>query len=532
MKRLLKRVWRYLDGINGLMLVLYVSLVLATQALLDRESKSYILRWAFFGFAASAVICPVVLRKVRNITICPDASCFLVKEKVWKVLFFLLPFLAFLARYIVYYPGGMSTDTFVQYEQTITNQYNDWHPVIQTLLVIKLPLLLTGGWIGSMTLFQIIAFALVIGYALCTVMKYAGVKYAAISLLLILLNPTIANAAMFPWKDVSFAIGGLLLMSFALRIYCTKGQWIKCPAHIAVFAITAALTTLFRHNAILFTGPLVLAVLFCISWKRALALGLSILLLVAGILYPLYGALKVEEPDQRQVETLGLPMTVIGGAVTFSPEKLDADILEFAYRVAPKEVWEENYLYGEYNALKWNVQTDNSVIEEYGAVKVISMAVRCILQSPEESLKALVKLTNVVYSISDDSQYYVTPIIVENDQGIQMQGSSALQSLNYSYTRTMVLLLPQLFMYIGVMHLVLLVGVLAKCKLGRWKDWKKIFFILPVFCYNFGSALLLTGAADCARMFFYTYLLMPLLLIFIFRKENEGSADVTVCENV
>ena len=533
MKKLCKKVWQYVEGLNGLLLIIYAACIVVTQAFLDSSARSLFLRWAFLGVIACAVLCPLVLRRVRKLTVCNESeSRFLVADKTWKTLFFLLPFLAFAIRYVAYYPGGMSNDTINQYAQVVSGQYNDWHPVIQTLLAIKLPLLLTGGWIGSVTLLQIIAFSLVIGYCLCTVKEYAGTGYAAASLLFILINPTIANNIMFPWKDVTFAMGALVLVCYALRIYRTKGQWLKKPLHLALFAVVSALTALVRHNGVLFVAPLVIAAVLCVSWKRALAVCLSILVLVCGIQYPLYSALQVEKPDQRQVETLGLPMTVIGAAVTYTPDALDEDILEFAYRVAPRQVWESKYEYGNYNEVKWDPETDNTVIEEYGTKEVISMALRCIRQSPTVSLKALIKLTNVVYSVSDDQAYYELPRIQSNSYGLSTQGIGLLQRLNYLYTRLTTLLLPHLVLYVGMMHLVLLVGILAKFVLSKWRDWKKILFILPVFCYNFGSALLLTGAADSSRLFFYTFLLMPVLLIFIFGKEKEGSADAAVCESV
>ena len=77
-----------------------------------------------------------------------------------------------------------------------------------------------------------------------------------------------------------------------------------------------------------------------------------------------------------------------------------------------------------------------------------------------------------------------------------------------------------LFMSLGMIHLILILSVLSKCKLSKFSDWKKIFFILPVFFYNFGTTLLLTGIEDSVRFFFYTFLLIPLLLIFIYRTDE------------
>ena len=46
--------------------------------------------------------------------------------------------------------------------------------------------------------------------------------------------------------------------------------------------------------------------------------------------------------------------------------------------------------------------------------------------------------------------------------------------------------------------------------------------------YNFGTTLLLTGAEDSYRFFYYTFLLVPVLLIILFKKINDGGVDEIV----
>ena len=67
------------------------------------------------------------------------------------------------------------------------------------------------------------------------------------------------------------------------------------------------------------------------------------------------------------------------------------------------------------------------------------------------------------------------------------------------------------------------------------KLWKYIegingllLILIPVFAYNFGTTILLTGIDDATRFFFYTYLLIPTLLVFLYRKDGERSSDKNV----
>ena len=178
--------------------------------------------------------------------------------------------------------------------------------------------------------------------------------------------------------------------------------------------------------------------------------------------------------------------------------------------------------------MKWDQLTNNDVIEEYGALKVLSMMFRCLKNSPREAMMGLIKLTNVVYSVSDDFLCYTIPSISSNDYNIKVSGIPVLQMIDRLYAGFCNVLLPHLFMYTGSMHFILLLSILSKCKLNRWMDWKKILFIIPVLLYNFGTMFLLTGADDSGRFFYYTFLLMPVLIAFLYKEKRSETVTVTV----
>jgi hypothetical protein len=528
MKKAGHRIWNYIQGINGIIFIVYFIFVLSTSAfVLLSWNLHFFLRNVFFITVISIIVCPKILKAISRVYIKSKINIDSNLEKnKWKLLFFLIPLFIFLIHYVAYFPGGFSPDSIEQYVQTVTNNYNDWHPVLQTLLAIKLPLTVTGGWIGSIILCQILIFSLVISYSLYSIMVYTSKKYAIISMLFILLNPQTGNIAMYPWKDVSFAIGALLLMTYSMHIFFTKGYWLKKPINTITFIVVLSVVTLFRHNAVLFTIPLSFAVLFYVSKKRAFVIIISVLILIFSIKVPLYTLINVQNPSSRQTEMLGLPMTVIGAVVANDPDALDEETKAFAYKVAPKEVWETNYSYGNYNAVKFLEQTNNDVIEEYGTQKVLTMMFSCFKNSPSQALKGLFKLTDVTYSIYDDYLYYDLPLISGNDCNIQSSGISILQGINEKYTVLCINFLPHLFMYVGAMHLILIFSILSKCKLNKRRDWKKVFFIIPVFAYNFGTMLLLTGADDSSRFFYYTFLLMPSLLAILHKKEMNAQSPI------
>ena len=68
---------------------------------------------------------------------------------------------------------------------------------------------------------------------------------------------------------------------------------------------------------------------------------------------PVYRILNVEEPDSRISESVGLPLTVIGNVMKENPVAMDEEMLDFAYSIAPYELWQKQYVCGNFNAIKF-----------------------------------------------------------------------------------------------------------------------------------------------------------------------------------
>lgn len=149
------------------------------------------------------------------------------------------------------------------------------------------------------------------------------------------------------------------------------------------------------------------------------------------------------------------------------------------------------------------------------------MMLKCITASPRTSFMGLIKLTDPLYTISDDYYMSISVDIMYNEYGIDGEGIPLLKKLNSYYTTGCMIFFPHLFMYIGSMHMILFIVILSKYALNKLKDWKKILLVIPLFAYNFGSMLLLTSFYDTPRFFYYTFFLMPILLIILLTKENH-----------
>lgn len=423
--------------------------------------------------------------------------------------------------YIAFFPGSFSPDSMVQLEQAKTGIYNDWHPVMHTLLFFTLPLKLSGWRIDTIVLFQIICFSASFGYLTATLRRNKCSRLlCAVEILFIMLSPITGNIMMFPWKDCAFAIFAMVVTAQYVNSICSKGAWLEKPINLICFIAFSALAVLMRHNAILFIFPIlvVLAVL-CRSKKRLvagmLAGFLGLLIIVKGPVYSIY---KVEKPDKRIVETTGICMVIMGGAITEEPDNLPEHIRDFLYSVSPKELWEEKYISGDFNYVKWDERTNVYAIENLGVEKLLKYTFETIKACPRSSLKAFLNATSLVWDISGNLRWDISAVSTNINEGIAGRTQSACYSIVDGWHRTARSgIWKNMFYYVGTLDLLLIACCLVRVK--RWSDMLKAVHSLPILCYNFGTALLLTGFDF--RFFYYTY---PVFLPFIFlilRRENK-----------
>ena len=582
----MKKFLAYLKGWRGLALITYMWLILMAYVIVyvdvtsvEMKRRFYILSVAEVILIALTYVCPRLLNWAENLSLKPYSEELAQKH---KQRFFLKTWLAtfavFFVMYLIFYPGGFSGDDIAQYHQAMgLAKYNDWHPVLSTLFSYTLPLRLTGNWQGSAVLFQAIIFSLSLAYMAVTVFEYGSYKYAKRFVVYIMLNPATLAIYMTRLKDSSFSIAMLVLMTFAVRVYFTNGRWLQSILRTALFVVVIAAGTLFRHNAILFTLPLWFAVSMYIRKRHALLILVCFLGLVYTIRYPLYESLNVQRPGQRQVETLGLPVTIIGNAVKEAPERLDKDILDFAYSIAPAEIWREKFnvvngFIGVKNAFAERARNEaerkkllssirvNS-IEDTGWRKILDMTVRCFREAPLASLRGALGCTSLVYGIAGPPLGRIIPSIAPNKLGLSNnkflrldfigallkkvltlfqaeayktetggtafkfgghnndEGNFTLQSLIILCYYAVMVLFKHVFWCIGVLNLAVIIFILARLDFSKVSGWKRLFLVMPMLAHNFGTMLLLQ--ANDFRYFYYSYLVIPLVILVLLRDNSE-----------
>lgn len=460
------------------------------------------------------LLVPKIHKWVQKITFLSSDN--ISKKQKWQILGIAtgLTFTVLLFWFAGCYPGSFSPDSIGQYRQAVTGTYNDWHPVWHTLLSFTLPLELTNCT-ASIILFQIVCFSLVTGYFAFTIYLYSGVHYACITTILFLFSPFTLEVVMFPWKDTAFAMAAGLCMLYAIHIYFTQGEWCRRTWRIILFAFMLTNATLFRHNGILFTFFLISALFFFMPKRKWFLLVATTLLFLALIRFPLYSALDVTKPGNRVMEISGLPLSVITYVAKIAPEKLDEKTFGFVENVMkPQPDWKDFYSLQGFNSVKFR-GIDSEQIEQAGFSGILQMMFNCFRSDPKLSLKAVFGLTIPVYGLEVASRAYSG--IAENDLGLIPKENEIIKNLENAYSSLIFNTpLQYLFLHIGMTILVMIAFILFKTDFKNFADWKRILLCIPIFAYDFGTMLLLTGHDN--RFFYVNWFIWPLIVLIFGRK--------------
>lgn len=423
-------------------------------------------------------------------------------------------FLFFLLYFTGQYPGGMSPDTISQYAQAIgMEHYNDWHPVLHTLLFFTLPLL-TGHHLGLIVFLQIVYFSIAFGY-LSYVMYRNGcsVLFLTIAIIYTCVNPFMASYMMYPWKDIAFTIFSILLFAYYIQIICSKGTWLSQSKNCLAFSATVILCATMRHNAILFVFPLTVIAL-CHTKRKTLYTVILSLLLFIGSFGMIHLMLHVDNPDSRITETSGLPITVWCNVMKNNPNALPTETREVLYTLADQETYESEYVTGDFNSIKWSENFNTSAINNMSYKDILKYTAQCFIYAPKESLQAVATLTELVWGINgSDSPVEVT--VTSNPFGISQSSFPVVHDLVSQMKSFFCIGIGKTLF--GSHGLKLLILLLLSCVLAINR---KISFIhiIPLICYNFGTMLLLSGR-DYRFFLFNIPLLFP--YIFLMLKEQR-----------
>ena len=499
---------------NEIVLALYMLLIVISSVFLYVTHKKLILAGlCVVLFAAFFLISHFLLKFVSGFKLAGRSKAVTTKQNIIVFAIGSLVCLIILSVwYAAFRPGFFGEDNNAQLTQAFTGVYYNSHSIWDTLVFYTLPYKLTGSAV-SLVPFQMIIFSLCAGYMCMILYRYAGIAFTAAAFAYVMLNPFTGYVLMFPVKDIPFAMSGTVAASMAAAIVFSGGEWAGKWYKCALLGFMLANATLFRYNGILFTGFLLLALLFNMRIRRWIVVAAGFAVTILIVQGPVYHMIDAQMSDTEVVQKVGLPMSVIGNAVKETPDIIDRDIVDFAYSYAPREVWEEHYFRGNFNLIKYGEIQNPEVIEEAGAMKITGMAARCFIQSPQASMDAVFALTDFVYGLDLQDKADIDIMrnsIIPNDYGLEYAGSSALAGMFDKYASVLKFGGKNFFRKLGFGILLVIVVILSRLRWTSAESWKRVLICLPILAYDFGTMLLLSG--HDARFFFISFLVCPITI--------------------
>lgn len=524
MKSILKL---FAHKVTLLCLYLYFVFIFISQYLADISIN--LKTWIVPLLCAGAVLAAGITDKICRIILGRNLNQTGTKKE--QVLWFLGTFAGALAilsmYYYAFFPGAFSPDSNGQLSQALSGSYSDWHPFVHTFLFFTVPMKLFHA--EEMIVFlQLVYFSAGLAYLTATVRKYGCPRWlCALETGFVLLSPVTGNILMYPWKDCGLAVFAMVATAHYINIILSQGVWLRKKRNILACGLFLALTALMRHNAVLFVLPMTAALLVN-GWKKYRRGGISVaavfvmtVLLVKG---PVYNVFQVEKPGSRVLESVGMCMTMMGNVVKNCPQLLDEEVRNFLYGVAPREAWEEENLLKGFNTVKFKAGTNKAAIEEAGTGKILDYTFRSFWAAKRLSLQAFFRVTGMVWKLDGNLDWGIganadtdkTEIVPDAERQAEIRAS--LKNWG-SLMGKSILRFPM--NYIGWINLALL--ALALTGIGRKKAFSGALHAVPMLCYNFGTALLLTGLD---WRFFYLTFPLAIPTLFLLAREIQSVEKV------
>ena len=395
------------------------------------------------------------------------------------------------------WPGGVSYDASNQWRQAHSGEFNNWHPVFHTLL-IWLVTRVRDSYPFAVCM-QIAAFSAAMAYLTATLNRRGVPAWLALGAhALVCASLPVRNTLMYLGKDSAMTAAVLVVAAQTVHMLHTRGVWLKRPRNAVCFGLTLAAATLLRHNAILWTLPLLICALLCFPWGRrgaALAAGVTVLTLVL-VRGPLYGALDVVYPDNTTEESVGIPMTILWDVRAQAPEVLDGETATFLSGLAEDGEWGDVYQLHRYNSIKFTY--DRELIAGRSVTDILSMAGRAALAEPRLAFETVNAVTGLVWDVTGQNRGYET---VSNSGDLPLYGRATLNRLGQAALAVIDAPLawtPVRWLTENIGAQLLMMLLVALWALRR-RGVDVLALALPVLCYDLGTMLLLCG--DDARFF-------------------------------
>ncbi|WP_281998555.1 DUF6020 family protein [Priestia flexa] len=374
----------------------------------------YILgRWVIaLGFV---IACATTFKAHFN----PDSSVDYPNKYKWIIGICILAMSAF--YWLAFFPGGMTPDSLAQWEQAHTREFNDWHPIMITWLIM----ILTQIWDhpGMITIVQILVVSSIYLYTFhFLIKKQVPPIVLGILTLLVLLIPSFLIFSIVIWKDILYSAFLLFFTVNIARVYLSNGAFIQSKYGIFMLLLSSFGVAFFRHNGfpVFVITFLCLIVLFRKYWKRLVPLFLVIFILQRIITGPVFNWLDVKPSDPN--EALSIPTQQIANIIVNDGEMSKSE-REYFNNVLPIELWKEKYNPYKSDPIKftWEYYDREFIFQDLGLYFKNYMSI--VIKNPYLAMEGFLKQTALVWQTTpfEDgyTDTYVTNVYYGNKFGLE-----------------------------------------------------------------------------------------------------------------
>lgn len=508
--------------IFGTLFPLYITAsIRGEQPYLDDNHWIIILAvWLGVILAVLAIV-TAIIQWCLSITLVKDEK----SVSLWKILLYALPFLIVSSVFLVaFYPGAMTPDSLAQYDQALSHQYTDWHPVVHTMLIGVLLKIWESPAI--IALFQMVLISAATGFAGWSLDK-AQIPQPFIWIVLVLfaISPVHAISSITLWKDVAYSAALFLFTILMFRIVRTSGRVLDKWPFIALYALTGFMVMFFRHNGfpVFLIVTIFILVMYRSHWVKLLPVAAVMILAYQIVVHPVYTNLHVHPSDPQ--EMLSLPTQQLAAIVTEDGKMTDKQ-RDYVNRIFPIEKWHEKYNPYSVDSIKfsWGDYDRFTIYDDWG--RYGQTYLQLVKQNPDIAASALFKQTSLVWQINQPEEgytsKYTTHIYRNNELGlVNVTISQKLQTAAFNYLKAADESIPFLWRPAFYTALALLFTYIAYLRNG-WRAW---LLLLPV-ALNTGAVFVGIPAQDFRYLLANSMIVLPFILIsFVKFEPMEVDAD-------
>ncbi len=467
----------------------------------------------------------------------PRASRPAAPARRWAWLRYTLPMLLIWGiTLLTFWPALLSKDSFDQWRQVQTLQFENGHPLLHTLFLW----LISRVWdsFSMVALVQILALALVVAWGLSELRRYGLPGWAAWSgAALFALSPVNATLTISIWKDIPYSIAVLALSLLLLFIALDEERWLRKRFLWLGLGLLVIVIGLFRLNGIVILPPvfLMLALLYRRHWRTfaySLALFITAWLVVQ---FPLQSALHVAKNSSISAS---IALHHIA-AHLHNQDKLSPADEALVAHILPLDQW--NYTCYQVNPILFHPQLNQDFIQSNQSA-INNLALRLFLRHPTVDFEHMACAGSLIFQVWLPWEgYFYTMQVYRQPDGVISYVSP--NDLNLHESSLLPGLADPLVNFLGwttlrpingifwrpatYLYLLLFLGAVFLARVGSGlRALKVALFLFPALVQTF--TLFLVNIAQTFRYQYAVYLLALFAVVLLFLPIPPGEKEQKV----